>query len=54
MKLLLQDNNMGGAVSELRGEIHTHVLIVQHYPMFLEPVLAGTYMYVDAFIVERS
>jgi hypothetical protein len=33
---------MGGAVSELRGEIHTHVLIVQHYPMFLEPVLAGT------------
>ncbi|KAF4044842.1 hypothetical protein GN244_ATG02755 [Phytophthora infestans] len=32
---------MGGAVSELRGEIHTHVLIVQHYPLFLEPVLAA-------------
>ncbi|KAG7396204.1 hypothetical protein PHYBOEH_002645 [Phytophthora boehmeriae] len=32
---------MGGAVSELRGEIHTHVLIVQHYPTFLEPVLAA-------------
>ncbi|OWZ14958.1 hypothetical protein PHMEG_00011491 [Phytophthora megakarya] len=31
---------MGGAVSNLRGEIHTHVLIAQHYPTFLEPVLA--------------
>ncbi|EEY58084.1 uncharacterized protein PITG_00696 [Phytophthora infestans T30-4] len=33
---------MGGAVSELRGEIHTHVLIVQHYPLFLEPYFLHT------------
>ncbi|KAG7380614.1 hypothetical protein PHYPSEUDO_007008 [Phytophthora pseudosyringae] len=39
---------MGGAVSELRGEIHTHVLIVQHYPMFLEPVLAAVQYFLHA------
>ncbi|GLE00764.1 hypothetical protein PINS_up009552 [Pythium insidiosum] len=32
---------MGGAVSELRAEIHTHVLIIKHYPTFLEPYLAA-------------
>ncbi|DAZ96815.1 TPA: hypothetical protein N0F65_007076 [Lagenidium giganteum] len=31
---------MGGGVSELRGEIHRHVLIAKHYPLFLEPNLA--------------
>jgi hypothetical protein len=31
---------MGGAVSELRGHIHTHVLIARHYPLLLEPQLA--------------
>ncbi|KAE9038356.1 hypothetical protein PR003_g5957 [Phytophthora rubi] len=39
---------MGGAVSELRGEIHTHVLIVQNYPMFLEPVLAAVQYFLHA------
>ncbi|KAG2830576.1 hypothetical protein PC129_g6818 [Phytophthora cactorum] len=39
---------MGGAVSELRGEIHTHVLIVQHYPLFLEPVLAAVQYFLHA------
>lgn len=32
---------MGGAVSELRAEIHAHALLVRHYPTLLEPVLAG-------------
>lgn len=32
---------MGGAVSELRSEIHRHVLITQHYPHYLEPYLAA-------------
>lgn len=32
---------MGGAVSELRGAIHTHVVIAQHYPLLLEPCLAA-------------
>lgn len=30
---------MGGAVSELRHSIHAHVVIAQHYPLFLEPFL---------------
>lgn len=34
---------MGGAVSELRHDIHAHVVIAQHYPRFLEPVLVGAY-----------
>ncbi|TMW64340.1 hypothetical protein Poli38472_012962 [Pythium oligandrum] len=32
---------MGGAVSELRSAIYTHVLITKHYPLFLEPYLAA-------------
>lgn len=32
---------MGGAVSELRAEIHRQALLVHHYPTLLEPVLAG-------------
>ncbi|TYZ61930.1 hypothetical protein PybrP1_001372 [[Pythium] brassicae (nom. inval.)] len=30
---------MGGAVSELRHDIHAHVVIAKHYPTFLEPLL---------------